>query len=152
MPNPAKFDQSLPAAQWLHLPEDVKFQIDDALSQFEAADFQDFSDEFYDLPREFNILGSCLFHKGFLLSSHLARDDMVDILLWCQYHQVLPLTKNHPVHQLVNWCEVFPTRQHLNYLNYPHPQTDVDTEARVFLLGTLKQVLKYMSAAKGLKA
>ena len=24
----AKFDQSLPAAHWLHLPEDVKFQVD----------------------------------------------------------------------------------------------------------------------------
>ena len=41
----------------------VVSQIDDALSQFEAADFQDYSEEFYDLPREFNILGSCLFHK-----------------------------------------------------------------------------------------
>ena len=66
-PNPAKFDQvpmnkvkwnkiwfseveisykfffffkNLPAAHWLHLPDDVKFQIDDALSQFEAGDFQ----------------------------------------------------------------------------------------------------------------
>ena len=127
--NPAKFDQSLPAAHWLHLPEDVKFQIDDALSQFEAADFQEYSDEFYDLPREFNILGSCLFHKGFLLSSHLTRDDMVDVLLWCQYHQVLPLTKHHPVHQLVNWCEVFPTRQSIT-----NSGEASETEARVFLL------------------
>ena len=63
-------------------------QIDDALSQFEAADFQDYSEDFYDLPREFNILGSCLFHKGYLLASHLPRDDMVDVLLWCSYHQV----------------------------------------------------------------
>ena len=62
--------------------------IVDALSQFEAADFQDYSEDFYDLPREFNILGSCLFHKGYLLASHLPRDDMVDVLLWCGYHQV----------------------------------------------------------------
>ena len=83
--HPAKFDQSLPAAHWLHLPEvmivmmmmmmmgmimsshilpqDVKFQIDDALSQFEAADFTEYSEDLYDLPREFSILGSCLFHK-----------------------------------------------------------------------------------------
>ena len=66
-------------------------QIDDALSQFEAADFQDYSEDFYDLPREFNILGSCLFHKGYLLASHLPRDDMVDVLLWCSYHQVRPI-------------------------------------------------------------
>ena len=56
-PAPARFDRNLPAGQALHLPEDVKFQIDDALSQWEAGDFQEFSEEFYDLPREFSILG-----------------------------------------------------------------------------------------------
>ena len=48
----------------------------------------------------------------------------------CHY-QVLPLTKHHPVHQLVNWCEVFPTRQSLSQ---SAPITEGDTEARVFLL------------------
>ena len=102
--------QNLPAAHWLHLPEDVKFQIDDALSQLEAGDFQEYCDDFFDLPREFNILGSCLFHKveerflgglkgvmknsqGFLLASHLCRDDMVDVLLWANHKQILPLTR-----------------------------------------------------------
>lgn len=134
---PAKFDQNLPAAHWLHLPEDVKFQIDDALSQFEAGDFQEYSDEFYDLPREFNILGTCLFHKGYLLSSHLCRDDMVDVLLWCQFHQILPLIRAHPVHQIINWSEVFPTRQSLNQA------ATEDSENRVFLLivGLGSQVL-----------
>ena len=129
--NPARFDQNLPAAHWLHLPEDVKFQIDDALSQFEAADFQEFSEDFYDLPREFNILGSCLFHKGFLLASHLARDDMVDVLLWCQHHQVLPLTRAHPVHQLVSWTELFPTRQSLSQAG---PGVEEAETSRHFLL------------------
>jgi len=147
----AKFDQSLPAAHWLHLPEDVKFQIDDALSQFEAADFQDYSEDFYDLPREFNILGSCLFHKGYLLASHLPRDDMVDVLLWCGYHQVLPLTRHHPVHQLVNWCEVFPTRQSLGHTA---PITEGDTESRVFLLvvGLGHQVLGVLLETGGCAA
>ena len=30
----AKFDQSLPAAHWLHLPEDVKFQVTFSLRAF----------------------------------------------------------------------------------------------------------------------
>ena len=47
----------------MYSPQDVKFQIDDALSQFEAADFTEYSEELYDLPREFSILGTCLFHK-----------------------------------------------------------------------------------------
>lgn len=78
-PIPAKFDENFPAAQWLPLPDEIKFQVDDALNQFESADFQDYSEEFYDLPREYNILGSCIFHKGLIISSHLPRDDMVAV-------------------------------------------------------------------------
>ena len=44
---------------------------------------------------------------------------------------MLPLTRHHPVHQLVNWCEVFPTRQSPGH---SAPSTEGDTEARVFLL------------------
>ena len=152
--NPAKFDQNLPAAQWLHLPEDVKFQIDDALSQFEAADFQEFSEDFYDLPREFNILGSCLFHAGFLLSSHLARDDMVDVLLWCQFHQVLPLIKSHPVHQMVSWTEIFPTRQSLTYTSQAGAGTEETDTTRHFLLvvGLGSQILGVLLETGGCAA
>ena len=34
------------------------------MNQFESSDFQDYTDDFYDLPREFNVVGSCVFHKG----------------------------------------------------------------------------------------
>ena len=109
--NLSRFEQALPACQWLNLPDEVKFQIDDAMSQFESADFQEYSEEFYDLPREFNILGSCLFHKGFLLGSHLARDDTVDVLLWCKAKKLAALTEQYAVHQIVSWNEIFPTSQ-----------------------------------------
>ena len=138
-PNPAKFDQNLPAAHWLHLPDDVKFQIDDALSQFEAGDFQEYCDDFYDLPREFNILGSCLFHRGYLLASHLCRDDMVDVLLWAQSAQVLPLTRAHPVHRLVAWAEVFPTRQ--SYVRPGAPAEEQEGRTFLLLVGLGSQVL-----------
>ena len=155
-PNPAKFDQNLPAAHWLHLPEDVKFQIDDALSQLEAGDFQEYCDDFYDLPREFNILGSCLFHKGRLLASHLCRDDMVDVLLWSSYHQVLPLTRAHPVHQLVAWTEVHPTRQSFarTQPEPPVPGAGEEPETRVFLLvvGLGSQVLAVLLETGGCAA
>jgi hypothetical protein len=136
---PARFDQNLPAAQWLHLPDDVKFQIDDALSQLEAADFQEYSDDFYDAPREFNILGACLFHRGCLLASHLARDDLIDVLLWCRFNQILPLTHIQPVQKIVNWSEIFLTRRSVK-----RPTTgggsqhsgggDVAADTRTFLL------------------
>ena len=50
--------------------------------------------------------------------------------------QVLPLTRHHPVHQLVNWCEVFPTRQSLSYNTIS--MAEGDAESRVFLLGEIK--------------
>jgi len=132
----ARFDQSLPAAQWLHLPDDVKFQIDDALSQLEAADFQEYSDDFYDAAREFNILGACLFHRGRLLASHLTRDDMIDVLLWCQFNQILPLTRTQPVQQIVNWSEIFLTRRSVKPRPPPGPAAagDAAADVRTFLL------------------
>ena len=44
---------------------------------------------FYDLPREFNVVGSCVFHKGFLIASHLNAEDMVDVRMWCDFSKLL---------------------------------------------------------------
>ena len=109
-PSPPKLESRLPGTQWLNLPDDIKFQVDDAMNQFESADFQDYSEDFYDLPREFNILGSCVFHKGFLLASHLRTEDMTDVTLWCSFYKLLGLTRSSPVHQVVSWNEVFLSR------------------------------------------
>ena len=49
--------------QWFPLPDEVRFSIDDALNQFESGDFRDFSADFHAIPREFDILGSCIFHR-----------------------------------------------------------------------------------------
>ena len=122
-PNPARFQEHLPAVQLLHLPADLKFQVDDALTQLESADFQEFSPDFYDSPREFNILGTCLFHKGFLVASHLSPDDLVDVVIWCQFHQILPLTRMHAVHQIVTWSEVFPSRVNSPFGEQPGART-----------------------------
>ena len=64
---------------------------------------------------------------------------------------MLPLTRHHPVHQLVNWCEVFPTRQSLGHTS---PITEGDTEARVFLLvvGLGHQVLGVLLETGGCAA
>ena len=128
-PNPARFDENLPAAQLLILPEDVKFQVDDALSQLESGDFQEFSPDFHDSPREFNILGTCLFHQGFLVASHLCRDDMMDVYLWSEYNQILPLTRLHPVQQIVSWAEI-----NLTNRSWPGSAHNPEPESRTFLL------------------
>ena len=67
-------------------------------------------DEFYDMPREFDIIGSCVFHKGLLLISHLSKDNLVDVILWCKSKNLFSLTQTRPIGQLVSWIRIFPTR------------------------------------------
>ena len=110
-PSSAKFESGLQCCQWLNLPDEVRFQIDDAISQFESGDFQDYSEDFYDLPREFNILGSCLFHKGYLLCSHLNREDLLDVVLWCKNRKLFSFTRENKLQQLVSWAEVYLIRE-----------------------------------------
>ncbi|XP_040583226.1 protein inturned [Lepeophtheirus salmonis] len=103
---PPRFEEFLPLTHYFVLPNDVKFQIDDALTQFESADFQDLTDEFYDQPREFDILGSVLFHKGFILASHLSREDATDIYFWLKFNNLLSITRNKKVERIVAWQRV----------------------------------------------
>jgi len=90
----------------LHLPDDIQFQVEDALNQFESSDFQDFSDDLYDLPREFVICGSCVFHRGHVIASHLCKRDLLDIKLWLKCTSVADLTREHPVRKIVLWQEL----------------------------------------------
>ena len=66
--------------------------------------------EFYDLPREFVILGSCLFHRGMVVASHLPRDDMVDVALWVKFQKHLRLSHKLPFRRVVAWNQVHLTR------------------------------------------
>ena len=71
----------------------------------------DETDDFYDAPREFHILGSCLFHRGLLVSSHLSKIDTTDVLLWLKVNRnILSLSSKYPVRRIVAWKEIFPTK------------------------------------------
>lgn len=71
-------------------------------------------DEFYDAPREFHILGSCLFHRGLLVSTHLSKVDTVDILLWLKTNRnLLAMSSKYPVRRVVAWKEIYPTRHNI---------------------------------------
>ena len=75
--------------------------------------FADDMDEFYDAPREFHILGSCLFHRGLLVSSHLSKTDTTDILLWLKVNRnILAVSAKHPIRRIVAWKEIFPSKRY----------------------------------------
>ncbi|XP_068082746.1 protein inturned isoform X2 [Anabrus simplex] len=105
---PAQFEDLLPAAHWVPLPRHVQVQIDEALSELEANDFGDLSEDHNGCQRLYTIIGSCLYHKGYLLASHLPRADLVDIHAFCRQQGLLHLGRSEPVRSLVLWREVYP--------------------------------------------
>ncbi|XP_045846444.1 protein inturned isoform X4 [Meles meles] len=123
----------LPGVRLLMLPREIKMELDTALSDLEAADFAELSEDYYDMRRLYTILGSSLFYKGYLICSHLPKDDLIDIAVYCRHYCLLPLAAKQRIGQLVIWREVFP-RHHLQ------PSTDSNTdvfqepEGRYFLL------------------
>ncbi|XP_031232539.1 protein inturned isoform X2 [Mastomys coucha] len=124
---------NLPGVRWLLLPQELKVELDTALSDLEAADFEELSEDYYDMRRLYTILGSSLFYKGYMVCSHLPKDDVVEIAAYCRQYCLLPLAAKQRIGQLIIWREVFP-RHHLQ------PPADSDTEAfqepegRYFLL------------------
>ncbi|XP_013918538.1 PREDICTED: protein inturned [Thamnophis sirtalis] len=99
---------NFPGVRWLLLPQNIKVEIDAALSDLEAADFAELSEDYYDVRRQYTFLGSCLFYKGYLISSHLPKEDLIDISLYSRHYCLLPLAAEQRIGQLVIWREVFP--------------------------------------------
>ncbi|NWY33704.1 INTU protein, partial [Pheucticus melanocephalus] len=124
---------SLPALRWLMLPQQVKMEIDTALSDLEAADFAELSEDYYDMRRLYVILGSCLFYKGYLIGNHLPKEDLVDVGFYCQHYCLLSLAAEQRIGQLVIWREVFP-QHHLQPDEESHFTGYREPEARYFLL------------------
>ncbi|XP_063165856.1 protein inturned isoform X2 [Candoia aspera] len=123
---------NFPGVRWLLLPQDIKVEIDAVLSDLEAAEFAELSEDYYDVRRLYTFLGSCLFYKGYLISSHLPKEDLIDIALYSRHYCLLPLAAEQRIGQLVIWREVFP-QHHLqgcktSYEGFQEPL------ARYFLL------------------
>ncbi|NWH93972.1 INTU protein, partial [Aegithalos caudatus] len=129
----ALFLDSLPGLRWLTLPQEIKMEIDTALSDLEAADFAELSEDYYDMRRLYVILGSCLFYKGYLIGNHLPKEDLVDVGFYCRHYCLLPLAAEQRIGQLVIWREVFP-QHHLQPCEESSLMGYKEPEARYFLL------------------
>ncbi|NWS29546.1 INTU protein, partial [Polioptila caerulea] len=129
----ALFLDSLPGLRWLTLPQEIKMEIDTALSDLEAADFAELSEDYYGMRRLYVILGSCLFYKGYLIGNHLPKEDLVDVGFYCRHYCLLPLAAEQRIGQLVIWREVFP-QHHLQPCEEASLAGYREPEARYFLL------------------
>ncbi|XP_050738764.1 protein inturned-like isoform X2 [Eriocheir sinensis] len=94
---------------WLILHDygETKLQIDNCLSELESGDFGDEDTECGDSLMLYNIVGSCLFYKGLLVSSHLSPEEMRLVWLLTSHHGLLSLTAQESVSQLVGWRRVY---------------------------------------------
>ncbi|KAM9143316.1 protein inturned isoform 6-T6 [Pangshura tecta] len=129
----ALFLDNLPGVRWLTLAQEIKIEIDTALSDLEAADFAELSEDYYDIRRLYMILGSCLFYKGYLIGNHLPKEDLIDIALYSRHYCLLPLAAEQRIGQLVIWREVFP-HHHLQPSETSGVTGYREPEARYFLL------------------
>ncbi|XP_060795369.1 protein inturned isoform X2 [Neoarius graeffei] len=133
------FLDDLPAMCWLTLPPDIKVEVDTTLSDFEASDFGDMSEDFYGMRRLYVILGSCLFYKGYLIANHLPKEDLLDVCLYCQHYCLLCLGAEQRVGQLVVWREVFlqqrsQTDSHTSTSTFTSRPGYCESHSRFFLL------------------
>lgn len=100
-------NQTVPGVRSLTLDEDVSIDIDAALTELEAADFDDGFHSQGLTRRLYVIVGSCLFYKGYLLASHLPHEDLKDVSIFCESYCLLGQMR---VGQLVIWRQVHPSR------------------------------------------
>ncbi|XP_049606558.1 protein inturned isoform X2 [Syngnathus scovelli] len=100
------FLDGLPAVRWLTLPVRVKTNVDSVLSDFEASDFGEMSDDSFGLRRLYGILGSCLFYKSYLIAGHLSKEDLLDVCLYMRHYRLLSAEWRR-TGQLLIWREVF---------------------------------------------
>ncbi|EEB12645.1 PDZ domain-containing protein, putative [Pediculus humanus corporis] len=117
------FEDILPYAGWVPLPKEAQIQINEALNELEANDFENMEKN----QRLFSILGSCFFHKGYLLASHLSKDDLLDVYSFYRQNGLIQLFRNEPVKSLVIWKQVFPLSVNRGFSsnkpgNYPVPK------------------------------
>ncbi|CAB3254886.1 unnamed protein product [Arctia plantaginis] len=104
---PGYIFEDLLAAHSVILPLEVKVQIDDAVTELEAADYREWTDDVENYQRLYTVMGSCLYYSGHLLSSHLQDEDFKEINAYLKLNGVLKLSAEKEIEKLVMWKEVF---------------------------------------------
>ncbi|XP_054722003.1 protein inturned-like [Uloborus diversus] len=103
------FMEAIPSVQWIPLPSEISAEIEDVLSELESCDYQPSSDGFSYNQRTFSIIGCCLFFKGYLISNHFPKHDLLDVHSFLHHHHIFDLTKMKFVSDVIIWQEVFPS-------------------------------------------
>ncbi|XP_031848472.1 inturned planar cell polarity protein isoform X3 [Nomia melanderi] len=104
-----KLRSTFSVANFIELSRDAQIQIDAALSEMEAMDYRDWNEDPMDCQRLYTILGSCIYHKHYLLGSHLTHSDLIEVDAYLRHNCLLNLVTSEPVNNLVIWKKVYPS-------------------------------------------
>ena len=106
-PLKGNYSHKIPGVLQLSLSPDLQDQVNSALAELEASDFDDGSSSLSYSRRLYTVRGSCLFYDGSLLASHLPKDDLKDVHLFCHNHNLLTIRRKERIGLLVIWRELF---------------------------------------------
>lgn len=121
----ARFEDILHEPHYVVLPREGQIRIDDALNEMEAMDYREWNDEPLKSVREFYILGSALYFRKYLLTSHLPKSELLDIESFLRTSGIYLLIENKPVRELIVWREIYPKSVNPNNENrvVPNPSS-----------------------------
>lgn len=105
----ARFEDILLEPQYVVLPREGEMRVEDALNEMEAMDYREWNNDPLKSVREFYILGSALYFRKYLISSHLSKADLLDVEAFLRTNGIYLLIENKPVRELIVWREIFPT-------------------------------------------
>ncbi|XP_060525407.1 protein inturned isoform X2 [Cylas formicarius] len=142
---PCLFEDVLPYVPNLNLQDEALMQVDDALAELEASDYREWNEEPLDCQRLFTILGSALFHSGYLVASHFIQDDLIDVCCFCKQQGFFYLSRSEPVKSLVFWKEVFPS----SCKNFPSAIKFPLARRYLLIVGSGKDLLTVLMEAGG---
>jgi hypothetical protein len=92
----------------VQLPKEIFLRTNDALLELEAMDYRQWNTDLMELFGKFNVIGTCLFYKTFLICSHFNVQDQANVELFLRNHCLKLLYSCCSVKEMVIWRRVFP--------------------------------------------
>ncbi len=92
---------------YFEVPFELKHDVDSILNGLEAQEFVDLENDFYLNRRLFSLIGSCLFYKDYLITTHLNRSRTISIYNYCEHYGFFNLIRNGCINQTVVWKEIY---------------------------------------------
>ncbi|CAK1555191.1 unnamed protein product [Leptosia nina] len=130
------------------LPLEVRIQVDDAITELEAADYREWTDEVENFQRMYTVIGACLYYSGHLLSSHLQDSDLKEMHAYLKLNGILQFSVQKDIEKLVMWREVF-TNEYRNRNKCEHDYRIPDGRWFILVVGRGHFILATLMEAGG---